>query len=94
MLAISAKMQRNEAQTWTPTVPKVVDLSRGAVATDHGVRKSAFEDFFAKIEKSSYFGYKWEMKDNSVFINDMADSAQELEMAAGAFQVAFIELAV
>jgi hypothetical protein len=92
MPILSVKVQRNtEVQAWAPTVPKVVDLSQGALETESGVQKSTFETFFARLEKSSYLGYKWELINNTVFIYDMAESPHELAVAA--FDSAFRDLA-
>jgi Uma2 family endonuclease len=89
---VSAKMQRNTAQPWAPTVPKVVDLSQGSIVTDRGVEKSEFENFFAKSEESKYHGFMWELIDNNVLIYDMADSTHE--SAVGAFNDVFSDLCV
>ena len=80
--SVSAKMQKTTAQTWAPTVPKVVDLSQGAILTDSDVLKSEFENFFAKLEEPYYHGYMWELIDNNVFIYDMADSLHEKAVRA------------
>ncbi len=85
-------MQRTAAQTWTPSVPKVVDLSQGAILTESDVQKSEFENFFAKLEEPYFHGYMWELIDNNVFIYDVADSPHE--KAAGAFDGAFRDVAV
>ena len=77
-------MRKTDSKTWAPIVPKVVDLSNGSLVTEHGVEKSEFEDFFSKIESSSYFGYKWELVDNNVVIYDMVDMPHE--KAASAFE--------
>ncbi len=90
--SVSAKMQKTTAQTWAPTVPKVVDLSQGAILTERGVQKCEFEKFFAKIEQSHYHGYMWELIDNNVFIYDMADSLHE--KAVRAFDGVFRDLSV
>lgn len=50
----------------------------------HGVEKSFFEDFFSKIDSSSYCGYKWDLVDNNVVIYDMVDMPHE--KAASAFE--------
>jgi hypothetical protein len=89
---VSAKMQRTQAQTWAPTVPTRVDLSQGAQLVEQGVQKCAFENFFAKLDKSSYSGYKWELINNTVFIYDMTDTPHE--KAVGAFDGAFRDVAV
>jgi hypothetical protein len=86
-------MTKAETQlVWSPTVPNVVDLSKGALVTDYGVEKSAYEAFFSKIESSSYCGYKWELVDNRVFIYDMVDMPHE--KAAGAFDGVMVEEAL
>jgi hypothetical protein len=88
----SVNLQRTtEVQAWAPTVPKVVNLPQGALATEYGVQKRTFESFFAKLEKFSYLGYKWELIDNTVFIYNMVESPHELAVAA--FDSAFIYLA-
>jgi hypothetical protein len=69
---VSATMKRTDARTWAPSIPKVVDLSHGSMATEHGIQKSEFDNFIAN-ETSSYCGYKWELIDNIVHIYDMAD---------------------
>jgi hypothetical protein len=91
--SISVKMlvqkTSTESQIWVPKLPKKFDLSQGAILTEAGITKDAFEAFFAKQETSSYAGYKWEMVDNKVYIYDMADTPHE--RASGAFNLVFIE---
>ena len=43
----------------------------------HGVEKSFFEDFFSKIDSSSYCGYKWELVNNNVVIFDTVNMPHE-----------------
>ncbi len=57
-----------ESQIWVPKLPKKFDLSHGAILTEAGVTKDAYEAFFAKQETSSYAGYKWDIMDNKVYI--------------------------
>ena len=78
---------KTRAHVWAPIVPRVVDLSNGSLVTEHGVEKSAFEDFFSKIESSSYRGYKWELVDNNVVIYDVVDMPHE--KAAQCFRVCY-----
>ena len=73
-------------------MPTRVDLSQGAQLVEQGVQKCAFETFFAKLDKSSYYGYKWELINNTVFIYDMTDTPHE--KAVGAFDGAFRDVAV
>jgi hypothetical protein len=70
-------MTKAESQVWAPTVSKVVDLSKGALLTEHGVEKSAFEAFFSKIESTSYCGYKWDLVNKNVFIVDTVNMPHE-----------------
>jgi Uma2 family endonuclease len=91
VLTFSVKKQRTAAQAWAPTVPKGINLSQGALATEYGVHKSTFESFFARLEQSSYLGYKWELINNTVFIYERVESLHEL--ATGAFDSAFRDLA-
>ena len=88
---MSATMKRTDARTWAPSIPKVVDLSHGAMATEHGIQKSEFDNFIAN-ETSSYCGYKWELIDNIVHIYDMADYPHE--KAKGACDQTFLKKAV
>jgi hypothetical protein len=81
--ATSMSVKANIQMLWAPTIPKVVDLSKGALVTDRGVKKQDFEAFFSNIESSSYLGYKWELADNEVCIFDMASGPHE--KSAGTF---------
>lgn len=87
-----AMMKKADSKPWTPIVPKVVDFSYGPLVTEHGVEKSAFEEFFSKIESPSYCGYKWELVDNNVVIYDMVDVPHE--EAAEAFNYMITQEAV
>jgi hypothetical protein len=49
-LAPSIPLKANNQVLWTPTISKVVDLSKGALVTDRGVKKQDFEAFFSNIE--------------------------------------------
>ncbi len=90
--SVSEKMQKPTAQTWAPTVPKVVDLSQGAHVSERGVQKCEFEKFFAKIEQFHYHEYMWELIDNNVLIYDRTDSRHE--KAFGAFDGVFRDFSV
>jgi hypothetical protein len=74
---VPTMMTKAQSQVWAPTVPKVVDLSKGALLTEHGVEKSAFEAFFSKIESTSYCGYKWNLVNKNVFIVDTVNMPHE-----------------
>ena len=81
---VPTMMTKAETQVWAPTVPKVVDLSKGALVTEHGVEKSAFEAFFSKTESTSYCGYKWDLVNNNVLIVDTVN--MQHEKASRAFE--------
>jgi hypothetical protein len=66
-------LQKVKTQLWSPTLPKVVDLSKRELVIDRGIPKSAFEAFSSDREASSYCGYKWELVDNNVRIYDRVD---------------------
>ena len=85
---VSSLKRTTETQVWEPKVPEVVSLSNGALVTEHGVEKSAFEAFFEKMETPSYCGYKWELVNNNVVIFDIANTPHE--KAAGAFDFVLI----
>ena len=88
----TAKMQRAETPLWTPTLPKLVDLTDGPLVLERGVEKSAFESFFSDTDTSSYYGYKLELLDNNVCIYDMVDMPHE--KAIHAFDCVLISEAI
>jgi hypothetical protein len=86
--SVTTTMTKAKTKVWAPKVPKVVDLSKGAQVTEHGLDKSTFEAFFSKIDSTSYGGYKWELVNNSVYIFDIVNMPHErasraLERAIG-----------
>ena len=84
--------QKPKTQMWTPTVPKVVDLSKGALVTDSGITKQQYQAFFSQIESASYCGFKWELAENEVRIYDMANTPHE--SACGAFDHVLLREAI
>ena len=89
---VKMRIQKTGCHVWVPILPEKVDFTNGAILTEVGVTKDAFQAFFSRIETSSYEGFKWELVDNKVFIYDMADTRHEVE--TGAFVVVFVGEAI